>query len=919
MADPVSGTRHFVARLPGRWELTTVPGERSTEIDLDALLEAAALAPPAPLRSGEIETALVVHPVAEEDLLDPVWLLVGELCEEGLLVEDASGGQVVLDEVDLRLVDLLDHTFAAGELADVAGTDRADAMARLARLAATGKAHRTPVAPPAPVEEPEPEPPSAPGPEIVSPVTPSTLARVRHRARRAVLDRVPHSVRMRARAYVDGVPLSSMAPADPVTVPDEELGPIDEVEPEAELVEAESPDEPEVVVDPIDPVVPDGPSGRVPVYAVWHPHAGPLLALGMLTATARELDGGRLAEHFEIRRPETAASFLADVARRSGPAVMLCSDYVWSLEANLEAAQQARALNPELIVIHGGPSSPKYEGDAERFLDDHGDVAHVVTRGEGERTICEVLDTLRSSLPGLDPEALAKVDGITFRDPRSGEVVRTPDRERIATLDDLPSPYLLGEFDHIDAEAWNTCLAIETNRGCPYGCTFCDWGSSTLSRIRKFDHERVKAELRWAAERGVGVVNIADANFGIMSRDVETAREAADLKRRTGAPKILVFYPAKNTTKHLIRILDTVAEAGIGIMASISLQSHDPGTLEAIDRSNISTDNYVALAADHRRRGHALQGELLVGLPGQTYDSYRSDLQFMLDHEIQARSWPVQVLPNAPMNDPDYRTRWAIETDEHHLVQATSTFTRADRDRMLRLRKVDIISERFGIYRHLMRWLQWDHGITATDFMNHLIDVTATTPHRLPHTTWLLDYFDLHPTAPVGWRSLYDEIRQLLHDDLDITPSTALDTVLALQHFLMPTPGRAFPATITLAHDYLAYYRNATHTLYTTGHATTPDQPLHHHPPTTFTITADPLDVCRNGIIFGQHGDGGVMQGDFAIGANAANELASPLLRVLPHVAAEGIPAVIPDGLEPDDEPIAGDGVPVRMLSRPGV
>ena len=32
---------------------------------------------------------------------------------------------------------------------------------------------------------------------------------------------------------------------------------------------------------------------------------------------------------------------------------------------------------------------------------------------------------------------------------------------------------------------------LESNRGCPYGCTFCDWGSATLSKVRNFDLDRV--------------------------------------------------------------------------------------------------------------------------------------------------------------------------------------------------------------------------------------------------------------------------------------------------------------------------------------------------------------------------------------------------------------------------------------------
>ena len=131
--------------------------------------------------------------------------------------------------------------------------------------------------------------------------------------------------------------------------------------------------------------------GAVPVCAVFLAEIGPPLSLAMLTAAARQHDGGALNEHFEIRRQEDVASFLDDLAARSGPAVMLCSNYVWSAEANLNAARRAKAINPDLLVIHGGPSTPKYEGDAEQYFAEHPDIVDVTVRAEGGLALCEVL------------------------------------------------------------------------------------------------------------------------------------------------------------------------------------------------------------------------------------------------------------------------------------------------------------------------------------------------------------------------------------------------------------------------------------------------------------------------------------------------------------------------------------------------
>ena len=630
---------------------------------------------------------------------------------------------------------------------------------------------------------------------------------------------------------------------------------------------------------------------RVPVYAVWHESVGPLLALGMLTAAARHHRDGALTGHYDIRRPETASSVLADLDDRTGPAILLCSDYVWSLAQNLELARRARRVNPDLLIIHGGPSSPKYEADAARFLEEHGDVADVLVRGEGEVTICAVLEALAGDradpAASFDLASLSGIEGLTFRHPDTGAIVRTPDRPRLADLDSLPSPYLTGEFDHIPSEAWHFCMTVETNRGCPYGCTFCDWGAATMSRIRKFDLARVVAELEWAVGHGAMAIDFADANFGLLARDVEIAGHLAALKRERGSPEAVIYYPAKNTTKHLLQIIELFSQASISTIAAVALQSTDPVTLEAIQRSNISLEAYVSLAADHRRRGHVVQGELLLGLPGQTYDSFRLDLQFVFDHEMFTRIWPVQVLPNSPMNEPGYRRQFGIRTNDDALVLATSSFSEEDRARMLRLRTLYAVFEQYGLMRHVLRWLQWDRGVPASEVMDRVLDVVERDPRRYPHLRWVVSYFDLIAAPPEGWEPFFDDVARFVADEYGIERSSALDCVLELNRFLLPEPGRSFPARLSLAHDYVSYYRSATAGLYVNGESGRPEHALDRYPAADLIIDSDPLGLCRHGLHFVGESRNLLMTGDFHMATAAANELWSPLARLLPALARQ--------------------------------
>jgi radical SAM superfamily enzyme YgiQ (UPF0313 family) len=581
----------------------------------------------------------------------------------------------------------------------------------------------------------------------------------------------------------------------------------------------------------------------VPVHFQWRITP---LALGMVVAYAKQYDGGRLDDLYEFY-----PAWLGDVVgvpAAGGPrAIYLFSHYVWSSAENLALSTRLKASDPSCITIHGGPNVPKYEHDLEGFFRSHPHV-DIAVLGEGEATAAEALAALSDGLARgrLDLDVLEGVRGLAYR--AGDRVVRTPDRPRIENLDELPSPYLTGLLDAFGT-AGTQAAVIETNRGCPYGCTFCDWGSATTQRIRKFSLDRVFEEAEWCGRHGIETIGLADANFGIFERDVIFAEKVGEVRRRYGFPRHFGVTYAKNSTKHLKPIVKTFSDAGVIAYGLLSLQSMDPGTLSTIQRSNIKTEKYDELAQEFRRAGLPLFIELMMGLPGSTLGSFRDDLQQSIDREVIAKVYPTVVLVNSPMNEPSYRHAHGIEATPGSYVTSAATFTREEYGRMERLRGVFYLLEKFGVLRHVARYVRQETHLREMAFYERLWEDARAERQRWPMMAFTLEAVPDLMVPPGQWSLFLAEVGRYLVAVHGVADDDALATVLAVQNALLPARDRRFPDRIDLPHDYAAWHaamiaaKDAGHRLDWPGVV----PPLRQYPPGELVIN-DPYEVCVFGI-----------------------------------------------------------------------
>lgn len=666
---------------------------------------------------------------------------------------------------------------------------------------------------------------------------------------------------------------------------------------------------------------------RIPVLSFWATSEGPHLGAAAVVAHARVWAGGRLTERYEFHRAVHAERMLDKLRRVTGPAIVLSSNYLWSKAANLEMIRQAQEINPGIVVVHGGPSTPKYRDECEQFLRNlHG--VHIAVHGEGEITFAELLDRVLSALDdGVDPRSrLDDLAGVRYLDPDSGDLIVNADRVRHPDLEDFPSPLASGELDEVPPDVLEvSALPIETNRGCPYGCTFCDWGQATMTRVRKFPMERVAADFEWLANRGVRMWVIADANFGMLPRDRDVAEAMIATHRRTGLPDWIAVAPPKNTMRRFVELIDRLLDAGISMKTALALQTRDEVTLAAIDRSNIGTSAYDLLAVELRRRGLPLTCDLMVGLPGATVQTLADDLQWCVDQNARAFLFPTFVLPNAPMNDPDYRERYGIRTRDGLIVE-TKSFGESQRREMERLSFAYVLFEGLGVLRHVLRFLQWDHDRPAIRTIRDILDTVEGRPSDYPLLAWLLEHADVLLLPTIGWGPFFDEVHRLLVDDLGIPDGADLRAVLNANRFVLPWRGRSLPESLRLEHDYVSYFAEADAALARTGEPSRPSRPLRDFGPGDLTVIGDPDRRCETGlgrIALNRSRPGFV--GDFWITTHL--ELLTQLTTAFPlspefiHAAREaGINRLPSDGngptdpMGPTEEP--GGDQPVQITRR---
>jgi radical SAM superfamily enzyme YgiQ (UPF0313 family) len=368
------------------------------------------------------------------------------------------------------------------------------------------------------------------------------------------------------------------------------------------------------------------------------------------------LERSRYATALDVELFKHPQKFI-DAFLARAPAVVGLSNYMWNLDLSYTIAVEIKRRNPNTLVVFGGPNFPLEDAQREAWLRARPAV-DVYVIGEGEEPFTELVDRWCET-GEVEAVKRAPIDGCHSL--VEGALFKCSDvSPRVPHLDLVPSPYLHGYLDEFLQETALTPL-LESNRGCPFACTFCVDGIAARTKVTWKSAERFERELEYIAARYQGkVLDLADVNFGMYKPDLEISRAIARVRAQYGYPAYVHVATGKNQKSRVLECAELLQGT---LRLSASVQSLDPDVLSNIKRQNISTGELLQVARASNASDANTYSEVILGLPGDTKDKHIATACQLADADMKLISlFTLMMFDGTELTTAASRARWQCGT-----------------------------------------------------------------------------------------------------------------------------------------------------------------------------------------------------------------------------------------------------------------
>lgn len=476
------------------------------------------------------------------------------------------------------------------------------------------------------------------------------------------------------------------------------------------------------------------------------------LVSGILSANAKKIN--RINDNFHFHKfvfqPDTAENIIKNYYKEKSD-IAVFSISMWNEQLSLKVAKILKEKYGTLIIF-GGASCPHYPTEyfkKYQFID-------VAIRAEGEDAFNEILLRYLKDITDF-----SSIVNVAFRDQKTNKCIINYEKVNFnKDLDVYPSPYLSGEFEYLfpDGKDHKYQVIVETNRGCPFLCTYCYWGrGGTTTKYRYHSLERVFAEIDWIAKKKIQYVFNADSNFGMHRRDMQIAEKLVDSKRKTGYPDKFRTCWGKNISEQIFKVANLFHTHELEKGITLARQTNSKEALKNVKRDNIKMEAYEELEKKFNDLQIPVYAEMIMGLPGETYDSWVDGLGSLLDSNInnQIFVYQAEVYPNTELNEDSYRQKHGIKTQKielrethcspkeqewlkeyQEIVVETASMTKDDWKKRNLFSVVLMVLHSFKLGFYIMNYLKNELSISGKDFIEFICNNANKEKHPYIYSTF---------------------------------------------------------------------------------------------------------------------------------------------------------------------------------------
>ena len=313
------------------------------------------------------------------------------------------------------------------------------------------------------------------------------------------------------------------------------------------------------------------------------------------------------------------------------PEILGISQYLWNSELNLYFAKLIKKINPRCLVVAGGPNLDLSEARRIKYFQNHPFV-DICIAYDGEIPFAEIVKRLLTGESNEDIRGNPVAGSYSLNIENGKMVASAAIPPRLAALDVFGPIYADGFFDEFLDQGFHPFL--QTHRGCPFSCAFCHTSDSYYSRMLFLSPDIFRKDLEYLGQRFAGrpdvTLYLANTNMSLFPQDFTIARIIREVKKKYDWPMIINVNSGKDPKK-LLAMLSI-----INFQPGIAMQTLTPEVLENIRRKNIPLADYISFQhAILEKTGETSSTELILGLPGETKETFLGTLKKILNSGVQ--------------------------------------------------------------------------------------------------------------------------------------------------------------------------------------------------------------------------------------------------------------------------------------------